>query len=281
MEWGDWRDLDTVTTDRIEDGAVTVQKLSADLREKVYNPLRPLYIAAGAEYNDSGVDKTKTAPWGETVTHKAGCYYLNGLGDITDEQMMVIYNAAALRDNIHRQRYCHNIGVRTLLPFSGERGLFLNSIYTSNPLTDYVFSETANAKNILEVFALSEYSFSFITENSVRMLPASASVENTFSGCKVLKAVCPINMSVTTKTTGLFTNCFALRYAYLSNLKTQLSFSDSALIEKASVLYAIVKAAPTSAITITLHPDAYARLAGDADIVAALEAQPLVSLVCA
>ena len=43
----------------------------------------------------------------------------------------------------------------------------------------------------------------------------------------------------------------------------------------------INEANPTSAITITLHSDAYARLADDADIVAALEAQPLVSLVSA
>ena len=71
--------------------AITAQKLAADVRTKVENPLRPLYIAAGAEYNDSGVDKTKTAPWGETVTHKAGHYYLNGLGDITEEQMEVIF----------------------------------------------------------------------------------------------------------------------------------------------------------------------------------------------
>ena len=228
--WGEWSSINKVDSEINNESENPVQNktiakaLSEAVEQGRQLALRSLFVAAGAEYNDGITDKTKTAPWGETVIHKAGHYYLNGLGDITDEQMMDIYNAGALRDNIHRQRYCHNIGVRTLLPFSGERGLFLNSIYTSNPLTDYVFDETAKAKNILEVFALSEYSFSFITENSVRMLPASASVENTFFGCKVLKAVCPINMSVTTKTTGLFTNCFALRYAYMSNLKISLSF---------------------------------------------------------
>ena len=40
-------------------------------------------------------------------------------------------------------------------------------------------------------------------------------------------------------------------------------------------------ATATSAITLALHPDAYARLANDADIVAALEAQPMISLVSA
>ena len=52
-------------------------------------------------------------------------------------------------------------------------------------------------------------------------------------------------------------------------------------ISKDSVLYAVQTASPSSAITITLHPDAYARFSNDADVVAALEAQPLVSLVSA
>ena len=43
----------------------------------------------------------------------------------------------------------------------------------------------------------------------------------------------------------------------------------------------IENATPAAAITITLHPDAYARLADDAEVVAALGAQPLVSLVSA
>ena len=91
ISWGNWVDLGAATTADIQDNSITAQKLSADVREKVNNPLRPLFIATGAEYNDTGADKTKTAPWGETVTHKAGHYYLNGLGDITEEEMMDIY----------------------------------------------------------------------------------------------------------------------------------------------------------------------------------------------
>jgi hypothetical protein len=56
---------------------------------------------------------------------------------------------------------------------------------------------------------------------------------------------------------------------------------NSQFLSKDSLLYCIEKSAPTTAITITLHPDAYARLADDADIVAALEAQPLITLVTA
>ena len=64
-------------------------------------------------------------------------------------------------------------------------------------------------------------------------------------------------------------------------LKTNLYWGDSPLIYKESVLYTIQNALPTTAISVTLHSEAYARLADDTEIVAALEAQPLISLVSA
>ena len=73
--------------------------------------------------------------------------------------------------------------------------------------------------------------------------------------------------------------CSALVNVKLKALMSSLDLKWSPNINKDSVLYIINNASPTSAITITLHPNAYARLADDADVVAALEAQPLVSLV--
>ena len=77
--------------------------------------LRALFVAAGAEYNGSGADKTKTAPWGESVTHKAGHYYLNGLGDITEEQMVKIYNMGKYWQSENAQGFGSE-SVRTNLP---------------------------------------------------------------------------------------------------------------------------------------------------------------------
>jgi hypothetical protein len=80
----------------------------------------------------------------------------------------------------------------------------------------------------------------------------------------------------------LGSNCDSLIHVQLYNLNTNLLlFNKSNNIDKESVLYAVQNSTPTSAITITLHPDAYSRLADDADIVSALEAQPLISLVSA
>ena len=67
------------------------------------DPMHYAYVAAGAEYNDTGADIIKTTPWadmldddyngeyGTTVVHKAGYWYLNGLGDLTNKDMQTAF----------------------------------------------------------------------------------------------------------------------------------------------------------------------------------------------
>ncbi len=265
INWNDWVDLNGATTVMLQDGAVTAQKLSADVREKVDNPLRPLYIAVGAEYNDTGADKTKTAPWGDTVIHKAGHYYLNGLGDITEEQMMEIYNAGMLRmfstDQYSRYK------VRTNIPMIHASGM---GFHAPN------MSGIAIGNEKIECFVIST--------GSPRHGWSVQNLYKAFDSCKNLKYILsPINASALTAAllSDVCKNCESLLEVYFYNLKANLNLKDSSMIYKKSIVDIVQKADPTSAITITLHPDAYARLADDADIVAALEAQPLISLVSA
>ena len=88
-----------------------------------------------------------------------------------------------------------------------------------------------------------------------------------------------MNFSNASSLVSVFAGCDKLTYLKIKELRTNLSLSASRYISKDSVCYIVSNSNPSSAITITLHPDAYTRLADDADIVAALEAQPLVSLV--
>ncbi len=258
IEWGDWVDLGAATTTDIQDGAITAQKLAADVRTKVDNPLRPLYIAAGAEYNDTGADKAKTAPWGETVIHKAGHYYLNGLGDITEEQMVRIYNAP------------HNGIYAGAYQSSNIRTAFLKRTGAQRPLTSINLDNWFN-----------ESSVETVGVNGL-FYTRSVSFVRAFSECTKLKHILfnPIVCS-SGIVSNMFSNCTLLQTVKLRDLSDNLSFGQSPNLSKGSVLFVVQNAAPSSAITITLHPDAYARLADDADIVAALEAQPLVSLVSA
>lgn len=258
MDWGSWVDLGAASTTDIQDGAITAQKLSVDVRTKVENPLRPLYIAAGAEYNDSGVDKTRTAPWGETVTHKAGHYYLNGLGDITEAQMMTIYNAP--HDGRTAFSYARNVA-RTFILRGGTQQTNITSL-------------TAWFAQAYQMEALGLSNFIGV---------AGGSCERMFSGCSMLKHLHldDFLFSYATGFKDAFTGCSSLITCNIKKVAKNIAFTDSSKISKESIIFIIGNSVPSSAITITLHPDAYARLADDTDVVAALEAQPLISLVSA
>ena len=268
IEWGSWVDLGAATTTDIQDGAITAQKLSSDVREKVENPLRSLYIAAGAEYNDTGADKTKTAPWGETVTHKAGHYYLNGLGDITEEQMEVIFvqtypfYIATDFTKAFRTQIDTDIAVRTNLRNRNQfTGIGSNGVLA--------LESVCYGNSIIEVL--------MINHTTVKIVVL---LENSFYNTSSLRYIVGV-LSLEKCSTIELKNCRALVGFNFYNLKSNIKMSQSAIVSKESIVCLIENASPISAVTITLHPDAYARLADDADIVAALEAQPLVSLVSA
>ncbi|MBR5545329.1 MAG: hypothetical protein IKU66_07620, partial [Clostridia bacterium] len=253
-----------------------LERLPAQVEDAPSLALRRLFVAAGAEYNDTGANKTKTAPWGETVTHKAGHYYLNGLGDITEEQMMEIYtytfpltNSADWNSALRRQKSDDNM-VRT--------NLFRKDFYASGNIQNLM---GAFMMSLIEVVCLSG-------KNDVNNLAAinlkKNNYLNAFSNCYNLKhIIARLDLSQQGNDTQYIGyNNPKLITCYLSNLCGNLRVFDTSVnISKESILFCVRLAKTTSAITITLHPDAYARLADDADIVAALEAQPLVSLVSA
>lgn len=258
IAWGDWVDLGAATTADIQDNSITAQKLAADVRTKIDNPLRPLYIAAGAEYNDSITDKTKTAPWGETVIHKAGHYYLNGLGDITERQMMDIYNA----------------------PHDGRTSF----AYARNDARTFILRGGTQQMGITNLVAWFGQAYNMEALGLVNFLGvASGSCERMFSGCVNLRHLYldGVSFLYASNFNDAFTGCSSLITCCIKKVVKNIAFADSSKISKESIIYIVENSAPTSAITITLHPDAYARLADDADIVAALEAQPLISLVSA
>ena len=90
-----------------------------------------------------------------------------------------------------------------------------------------------------------------------------------------------INLDLCSNTNTPFFYCSELRTVKLFRLKLNLEISHSPKLTSKSILYMIENEAATSAITITLHADAYARAMANADIVAALEAHPKVSLASA
>lgn len=230
--------------------------------------LRALFIAAGAEYNDSGANKTKTTPWGETVTHKAGHYYLNGLGDITEEQMIIIYNAGVANGTSMSSHYEAYTKLRTCLQRNPYYG-YPRPLGGYSPIDMNQSFQLCTQIEIINVTGTTIYVKSAI---------------GAFQRCeKLVRIYDMLSLGSVSKSnlSGIFASCPSLEFVRIKATKVDISFSDSPNLNKESVVFLIQNATPTSAITITLHPDAYARLAEDADIVAALSAQPLITLVSA
>lgn len=200
--------------------------------------LRDLYISAGAKYNE-----------------RTGFYELNGLTDITEEQMRTIW-----QEDLSGWYRKGRTNLTRNIAYKGIDGGYSGGQKMSN---------ICNVNTNLEVFNLgSDFyaSYSFVA----------------FSGCTKLREVLPQYKIIPyTESLGynLFDNCpalqevrFDMRYVTRGNVL----FSESPLLSKESVLSIITTMGSVpkeNPFTITLHPTAYARLKDDADIVAALEAK--------
>lgn len=238
------------------------------------DPMHYAYEAAGAEWNGTGADIVKTAPWADmvdddadkVVTHKAGYWYLNGLGDITNEQMRDIYNntinlglLASIEDAL---RYSSSIRTNFYLPnrTSPLSVSMISAFFTSTIEVGKVCSDTVKncyPKSLRYFATYNTRTKHFIGVLNFQNITNTFYVESAFTGCTSLKTI------------------------KIEKLALSISFPNSSMLTAKSILYMIANEAATSAITITLHADAYARAMANADIVAALEAHPNVSLASA
>lgn len=217
--------------------------------------LRDLYISAGAVYNE-----------------QTGYYELNGLTDITEEEMRKIYllyitNSPKAEHLVSWLSYPNNF--RTNIP---PRITYATNI--QNSIGD-------NA--VLEVLAISDYTL--YIQGSVATAHGSFPKLRRVVGYWVYNSNNPSAFDFYYGQP--FQNCPLLEEIRMKGINKSHTFAVSPNLSKESVLYMITNANPPSgaavgSIAITLHPTAYARLKDDADIVAALEAKGgIVTLVSA
>lgn len=213
--------------------------------------LRDLYISAGAKYNE-----------------RTGYYELNGLTDITEEQMRVIYKYAGTPQVKAAFAYSK---ARTNLPMPG----MYNGI-----LETYMFYGCSNLETVY-------LGYRQVTPTDFETPAIEYRGIDAFYLCKKLKYIYG-RLQIRTSNIGYtFGECLSLEEVRIYNLVYSIEISWSPNLSKESVLYMITNANPPSgaavgSIAITLHPTAYARLKDDADIVAALEAKGgIVTLVSA
>lgn len=202
--------------------------------------MRPLFEAAGAVYNES-----------------TGYYELyageGGLTDITEEEMTTIYNA------YHGDKRNNYSSL-----FSGASNVRTN-IKLSAPVGVADMSSAFQGSNKIEVAC-------------IRALPNT--INSCFRDCpKLRKVIGTLSLQYCTNANAAFMNCIALEECRITNLKSNISFSDSPKLSNQSILYILKNSAATASITVTLHPTAFAHAASNAEIQATLAAHPLVVLV--
>ena len=190
---------------------------------------RALYVAAGAVYNE-----------------KTGFYELNGLTDITEEQMREIYVQThhVTRQTSFGASLANTNSIRTNYPLKVVGGYRQIDTYA-------MFAGCVS----LEVAALGI---------DVNRIIYSSDISYLFSDCKKLKKVIGIirmdYASSSLKYEKIFYQCFALVSVNLRGVKHDISFSDSPNISINSLQFLITSASNTSPITVTVHADVYAKI---------------------
>ena len=222
------------------------------------DPMHYMFEAVGATYNATDEDIPMVGIYGDSYVHKAKHWHLNELGDLTNEEMRTIYLEMypIASQSMYAEWFAYNKKSRTNL---------------SQCVSD------AGAKGYSYTF----YSTTFktlklgITENAL-----ISSMSYTFAySSKLEKILTTLNVSYTSGAVSTpFQNCNALKYVRLKGLKVSMPMNTSKNLSNDSILYMIQNEAAASAITITLHADAYDRAMADADIQAALAEHPNVSL---
>lgn len=213
--------------------------------------LRDLYISAGAKYNET-----------------TGYYELNGLTDITEEEMRVIYDRT-WGWWLHLP-YLNGFGSaapRTNIPCPNYKIIY----YSSNTSLHSIFSISGKDDNIEVVNLRALY-----TPANLDVIRIT-SIDWAFQGTKKLREIQGIiDVSAAKNTLNIGGNIETIN---IKNLNTNIRFYNSQRLSKESVLYMINNSAATSAITIGLNKAVYDVMKDDADIIAALAEKTNITLV--
>ena len=213
--------------------------------------LRDLYISAGAKYNEA-----------------TGFYELNGLTDITEEEMRVIYEKTW--------------GWWLHLPSLNGFGSALPR--TNIPCPDYKIILYASNISLRSIFSLSgDYdNLEVVNLRALYTPPAFDEIKIVdinwaFQGDKKIREVQGIiNVTEARYNLNIGGNIETIN---IKGLKVSIRFYDSQRLSKESVLYMINNSAATSAITIGLKKAVYDVMKDDADIIAALAEKTNITLI--
>lgn len=193
--------------------------------------LTPLFVARGAVYNTN-----------------TGYYELNGLTDITEAQMMDIYAQTSTSFALPYccERYASNTFRTNFKWFpNGPGGQYVSLVDSKAMFYNCKYAEVININYFYPKF-----------------------INWIFLGCAALETILgELNLREGAGEIYRepFKSCKSLKNIKIGKLKVNIPINESPLLTRDSILYLVNNAANTTPITVTLHPDALARLS-EADI---------------
>ena len=213
--------------------------------------LRDLYISAGAKYNEA-----------------TGFYELNGLTDITEEQMRVIYEKTwGWWLHLPSLNGFGSALPRTNIPCPDYKIIS----YASNISLNSIFSASGNDNNLevvnlralytptgFDEIKIVDFNWAFQEDKKIREVQGIINVNEARYKLSIGGNIETIN---------------------IKGLKANIKFYGSQRLSKESVLYMINNSEATSAITIGLNKAVYDVMKDDADIIAALAEKTNITLI--
>ena len=247
------------------------------------DPMHYAYVTAGAEYNDTGADIVKDAPWadmidddytgeyGKTVVHKAGHWYLNGLGDITNEEIREIYYTSGNIILNYGSTYDY------FSPYYNIRTMFTLNSGGLNWTGKLKIESSQFCHNMRKCIVYNAFHV-----NKRGIILVRSTINNIFHGAvRLIHSLTPITLKSKIDNNLGLSSCSSIVTIKIEGVGDNLIIAKTPVLSMKSVLYMINNEAATSPITITLHADVYNRCRANADILAALEAHTNISLASA
>ena len=230
------------------------------------DPMHNMYVAIGAVWNGSGVDKTYPTPWADyaedeedkVCVHKTGCWKFYDVGDLTNSDMIYAYRDYGLNIKFTDLQFIE----------SKSRIISLGWHNDAKSLTNDGYEPFALCTNLIEIVF-------YKNNNGIVNIQGNCAYVFAFNG-KLKYIYGKLNFISTISNTS-FIYCSNLRIIFVNNLRSSISFKDSPKLSKHCVRY-MIENATDNTITITLHPEAYERAIADAGVQTALANKPNVSL---
>lgn len=235
------------------------------------DPMHNMYVAMGAVWNGTGVDKTYPTPWADyaedeedkVYVHKNGCWAYCYVGDLTSKDMADI----AILPKIH-----HAFPPFFACEFKGRSYASNISEAATGNLGNYGREyksgfETFFQNSYNEVIVLHDKPFdvNYVFDDNIYTF-ANTALRCIF-GAVQLKG----------EDRNVFLGSTSLKFVFLYKLGINVSFKDCPKLSRHCVRY-MIENATDATITITLHPEAYERAIADTGVQTALANKINVSL---